>query len=158
MHFVYASTALLATATLSLAAPAAEVVGRKTFQVAQVAHGTVRKNGPIQMMKAYEKYARVGAQAPASVVQAAAAASQSGSVAANPEQQDQAYLCPVNVGGTTLNLDFDTGSADLWVFSSLMAKNEQTGHSIYKPSSSAKKLSGATWNITVSIGESLSSR
>lgn len=136
MHFTLASAALVASATLSIAAPAADVVGRKTFQVAQVAHGTVRKNGPIQMMKTYEKYARVGAQAPPSVVQAAAAAAQSGSVAANPEAQDQAYLCPVNVGGTTLNLDFDTGSADLWVFSSLMTKSEQSGHSIYKPSSS----------------------
>lgn len=95
MHFLYASAALAATATLSLAAPAADVVGRKTFQVQQVASGKVRKNGPIQMMKAYEKYARVGAQAPPSVVKAAAAAQQSGSVAANPQEMDEAYLCPV---------------------------------------------------------------
>ncbi|KAK4506051.1 hypothetical protein PRZ48_004016 [Zasmidium cellare] len=156
MHFIYASTALLATATLSIAAPAADVVGRKTFQVAQVAHGTVRKNGPIQMLKTYEKYAKVGAQAPPSVVQAARAAQQSGSVAANPEENDQAYLCPVNVGGTTLNLDFDTGSADLWVFSSLMTKSEQAGHSIYKPSSSAKKLQGASWNISYGDGSGAS--
>jgi hypothetical protein len=63
------------------------------------------------MMKAYNKYAKVGATAPASV-QAAAAAVQSGSVTAVPEQYDQAYLCPVTVGGKTLELDFDTGSAD----------------------------------------------
>ncbi|KAF2161059.1 hypothetical protein M409DRAFT_69932 [Zasmidium cellare ATCC 36951] len=156
MHFIYASTALLASATLSIAAPAADVVGRKTFQVAQVAHGTVRKNGPIQMLKTYEKYAKVGAQAPPSVVSAARAASQSGSVAANPEENDQAYLCPVNVGGTTLNLDFDTGSADLWVFSSLMTKSEQAGHSIYKPSSSAKELQGASWNISYGDGSGAS--
>lgn len=63
------------------------------------------------MMKAYNKYAKVGAVAP-DHVQAAAAAVQSGSVTAAPEQYDQAYLSPVSVGGKTLQLDFDTGSAD----------------------------------------------
>ncbi|UJO13714.1 hypothetical protein CLAFUW4_03123 [Fulvia fulva] len=143
MHFTLASAALVASAGLSLAAPA-ELVGRSTFQVAQVPKGMVRKNGPIQMHKTYDKYAHVGAVAPAAVK--AAAAAQQGSVAANPEQFDQSYLCPVTVGAKTLNLDFDTGSADLWVFSSLMPKTEQSGHSIYTPSSSGKKLNGYTWN------------
>lgn len=110
MHFTLASAALVASAGLSLAAPA-ELVGRSTFQVAQVPKGMVRKNGPIQMHKTYDKYAHVGAVAPAAVK--AAAAAQQGSVAANPEQFDQSYLCPVTVGAKTLNLDFDTGSADL---------------------------------------------
>jgi len=70
------------------------------------------KSGPLAMMKTYEKYAVVGAQAPTEVVDAAAAA-QSGEVTATPEQYDQSYLCPVTVGASTLNLDFDTGSADL---------------------------------------------
>jgi aspergillopepsin I len=65
------------------------------------------------MMKTYNKYAKVGASPPPAVVKAAAAATQSGSVSANPEAYDQSYLCPVTVGGRTLNLDFDTGSADL---------------------------------------------
>lgn len=110
MHFALASAALVASASLALAAPA-ELVGRSTFQVAQVPAGKVRKNGPLQMRKTFEKYAKVGAVAPPAVK--AAAAAQQGSVAANPEQLDQSYLCPVNVGGKTLNLDFDTGSADL---------------------------------------------
>lgn len=45
-----------------------------------------------------------------SVVKAAAEA---GHANATPEENDQEYLTPVNVGGTTLNLDIDTGSADL---------------------------------------------
>lgn len=42
---------------------------------------------------------------------------QSGTVAASPEQYDQSYLCPVKIGSPaqTLTLDFDTGSADLYV-------------------------------------------
>ena len=115
MHSFITAAALVATAGLSYAAPH-EIESRSTFSVKQVAAGKVLKSGPLAMMKTYEKYAKVGAVAPSAVVKAAAAAAvQSGTVAANPEQYDQSYLCPVSVGGQTLNLDFDTGSADLYV-------------------------------------------
>lgn len=39
---------------------------------------------------------------------------ESGSVVANPMLHDQEYLSPVVIGGQTLNLDVDTGSADLY--------------------------------------------
>lgn len=110
MHYSY-TAAFLASATLALAAPA-KLMGRSTFSIGQVESGKVFKNGAVQRMKAYNKYAHVGAVAPSHVA-AAAAAAQSGSVDANPEQYDSSYLCPVTVGSQTLNLDFDTGSADL---------------------------------------------
>ena len=65
-------------------------------------------SGPSAMAKTYAKYGK-----PVPDVIAAAAASNDGTVAANPEEYDSEYLCPVTVGGTTLNLDFDTGSSDL---------------------------------------------
>lgn len=37
----------------------------------------------------------------------------SGSVAATPEEHNAEFLCPVTIGGQTLNLDIDTGSSDL---------------------------------------------
>ena len=48
-------------------------------------------------------------------VDVATASSDDGTGTANPTQFDSSYLVPVDVGGTTLNLDFDTGSSDLWV-------------------------------------------
>lgn len=39
--------------------------------------------------------------------------SEDGTVSANPESNEKEYLSPVTVGGQKLNLNFDTGSADL---------------------------------------------
>ena len=64
--------------------------------------------GPVVMASTYKKF---GKAMPADV--RAAAATSPGTVPANPEQFDSSYLCPVQIGGQTLNLDFDTGSSDL---------------------------------------------
>lgn len=69
----------------------------------------------------------------------------------------QAYLCPVSVGGQTLNLDFDTGSADLWVYSTLQPTTQQSGHSVYNPKDGTSTLkSGYTWDIQYGDGSSAS--
>lgn len=46
---------------------------------------------------------------------------QTGEVPAQDSQNDSEYLCPVTIGtpGQTFTLDFDTGSADLWVSQSM---------------------------------------
>lgn len=149
MHSFTTAAALVATASLSLAAPAPKI-GRTTFQIDQIAGPKFFKNGPVQMMETFNKFAYLGAKAPSNVISAAAAA-QSGSVTASPEQYDQAYLVPVTVGDSQLNLDIDTGSSDLWVFSTLTPSSESTGHSTYNPSSGTKE-SGETWDITYGDG------
>lgn len=83
------------------------------------------------------------------------AAAESGQAVTTPQHNDEEYLTPVNVGGTTMNLDFDTGSADLWVFSAELPRAEQAGHAIYKPSN-ASALPGYTWQISYGDGSSAS--
>ncbi|GME25060.1 Peptidase A1 [Neofusicoccum parvum] len=155
MPSIWSITALAALTGVTLASPVdlASLEKRDTFSFNQVLRGTVRKNGPIQMSKVYQKYKGT---AP-SDVKAAAAAAATGTVAATPEDEyDSLYLCPVTVGGTELELDFDTGSADLWVFSTLMASSEQTGHAVYNPSKSGTKKTGYTWDISYGDGSGAS--
>ena len=124
MHLLTQALAASTLATLTLAAPthekrATSVVGKKQFTVPQSSPKLPGKKiaGPIALARVYGKYAKLGASAPARVNAAAsaAAASDDGTVTANPEEYDQAYLEAVDVGGQTLNLDFDTGSSDLYV-------------------------------------------
>lgn len=130
--------------------PIPQVETKKGFTVAQSIAKPFQA-GPVALQKTYLKYNQA-------VPQSISAAAADGSVTATPEQYDAEYLCPVTIGGQTLNLDFDTGSADLWVFSSELPSAEQSGHSIYNPSKSttAKKLSGATWSISYGDGSSAS--
>lgn len=156
MPSFFTKAALVASASLSLAAPATNLQAREGFSVKAVPAGVFRKHGPSQMMKVYKKFAHVGARAPIDVVRAAQDdGGQQGSVEADPEQYDQAYICPVTVGANTLKLDFDTGSSDLWVFSTLTPSNEVGSHSVYDVSHGQKE-DGETWNISYGDGSGAS--
>jgi len=105
LNSIVAASVVLAA--LSSAAP----TELKPFTVTQVATGNKKfLAGPVAMMNAYNKYNK---PVPANIAAAAAAALQSGTVTATPQQYDSEYLCPVAIGssGKVLNLDFDTGSS-----------------------------------------------
>lgn len=94
----------------------------------------------------------------------AASATQTGDVPATDVQQDSEYICPVAIGtpAQTLNLDFDTGSADLWVWSTQLPADttSQYGadHTIFDPtkSSTFNNTSQYTWKISYGDGSSAS--
>ncbi|KAI1435475.1 acid protease [Xylaria sp. CBS 124048] len=77
-----------------------------------------------------------------------------GVVSATPEAGDVEYLSPVNIGGQVLNLDFDTGSSDLWVFNTQLSPAVTRGHSLYDPESSStfKLLPKAAFEIQYGDG------
>ncbi|KAI0173576.1 eukaryotic aspartyl protease [Hypoxylon sp. FL1284] len=81
-----------------------------------------------------------------------------GEVAAIPQMFDSEYLAPVQIGTPpqTLNLDFDTGSSDLWVFSSETPANQVQGQEVWniEQSSTARMLAGEKWGISYGDGSS----
>ncbi|KAF2230053.1 aspartic protease pepB [Viridothelium virens] len=147
MHFSTSVAAVAALANVAAAVPHSQISPRSEFKIEQVATGrTIARNGAQEVRKTFLKYSKT---VPSNVEAAAAAVS--GTATTTPEANDAEYLTPVTLGGSTLNLDFDTGSADLWVFSSELSRSQQSGHSIYQVSSS-KKESGESWSITYGDG------
>lgn len=77
-----------------------------------------------------------------------------GTVVATPEKGDTEFLAPVQIGGQTLNLDFDSGSSDLWVFNTQLATDIQSGHQVFDPAKSKtfQVLNGASYSISYGDG------
>lgn len=91
---------------------------------------------------------------------ASSSGAETGQVSAVPESNDSEYLESVQIGTSaqTLNLDFDTGSADFWVFSSSLASSESSGHTVFNPSKSSTwtDYSAGSWQISYGDGSSAS--
>lgn len=79
---------------------------------------------------------------------------ETGEVTATPEQNAALFLSPVTIGGQTLNMVFDTGSSDLWVFSSSLSQATIGSHSAFDPTQSEtfKNLQGATFSVSYGDG------
>jgi hypothetical protein len=131
LRFLFFVT-LLAAVVLAVPAPARKRgLQKRSFKVPRQinrAHPT-GPNGAAAMRKVFRKYnfkvkedfmVKEGfisfTKQSQNVTAAAAAATggnTTGTVAANPEENAALFLSPVDVGGQTLNLDFDSGSSDL---------------------------------------------
>lgn len=171
-------------AALVAAAPSPKIQKRGVFKVERVKNPNFKRHdGPKQLLKSLRKYRmnippalmdaiKSGSSSPvesvadkltnsnvaaAGNVSAAAnttATPGTGKVTATPEQGDVEYLAPVDIGGQTINLDFDSGSSDLWVFNTQLPAADQTGHTLYDPtkSTSLKMMTGSTFSISYGDG------
>jgi hypothetical protein len=98
----------LALATLVSATAASPTKKHGDFSVTQKLNTEFVRNGSAAYAKAFKKF---GWPMPHDL---AVATGNDGSVNATPiGLYDSEYLCPVEIDGQILNLDFDTGSADL---------------------------------------------
>lgn len=79
--------------------------------------------------------------------------SRNSTLATTPHASGGFYTCPVTIGeganAKTFRLNFDTGSADLWVFSTLLPASDQAMHTIYNPKQSNTSVPlNLPWSIT----------
>jgi len=160
-------TATLTGAGLGSALPPkiGTVVEDGKFSVTQVANKHYNFNGAYSVYKTYLKF---GAPVPeelqaavANITSGRAIKRATGSAVTTPiDSFDDAYITPVSIGtpAQVLNLDFDTGSSDLWVFSTAQPSSQVQGQTVYNPSKSttASKVSGGTWSISYGDGSSSS--
>lgn len=87
-------------------------------------------------------------------------ATETGEVTAEDQQNDSMYLCEVEIGTPPqkVMLDFDTGSSDLWVFSTELSADLQKGHAVFDASKSTTfhASKSKTWQIQYGDGSSAS--
>lgn len=125
---------------------------------------TVYKHPALAMAKAIKKFNATMPDHIAAIVQKHNAAltsrATSGSAVTTPETYDEAYITNIAVGtpAQSLPMDFDTGSSDLWVFSSETPTTSVNGQTLYEiaKSTTAKQMTGATWKISYGDGSSSS--
>lgn len=147
------------TADLNLTAlsdhglPIPRILENGILDIPQTHSKPVLPNGPRAMAAAHARYGVNNGTVPTHV-RRAVTRSINTVVQASPEAYDVEFLTEVTVGGQKVMLNFDTGSADLWVFSSLQSSSQIGSHSIYdiSKSSNAKLVSGQTWTITYGDG------
>ena len=98
-------------AAVPVSAPAGSF-GSSRFSVPAVHNANFQRNGTAALLKAYAKYnLKPTKQMPAAFM-SALKKRQDGSATAAPSDGVE-YLVTTSVGGQSLNLDFDTGRADL---------------------------------------------
>lgn len=124
---------------------------KRAFSLPQIRNPRFKPHGPAQLAKAYAKY---GAPIPTGLQKTTGSRifkRQNGSVKATPESLDVEYLAPVSIGTPpqVFNLNIDSGSSDLWVFSTKTSVQQRNGQSLYDPSKSntSKELTNSMWYL-----------
>lgn len=130
-----------------------------SFSVPRVRRNGTTLNGKLALQRVFAKYGWTLPDGPPAdvhntVTTVFANTPQTGSVNADPQQYHAEYLSPVTIGGQELQLDFDSGSSDLWVFSTYLAQSDIGPHTAFNPnqSRSFSPLPGQHWTISYGDG------
>ncbi|KIW82342.1 hypothetical protein Z517_05369 [Fonsecaea pedrosoi CBS 271.37] len=147
-----------------------QIKQKRSFKVPRIQQHNYRPNGKAAYRKAMFKFGfgdiefLPGGEVATTIkatteAQLDTTGNEDGETSASPTQNDAQFLSPVNVGGQTLVLNFDSGSSDTWVFNTNLPANAQQGHTIYDPTKSTtfqNTLQGSTFNISYGDGSSAS--
>ncbi|KAL2129386.1 hypothetical protein VTI74DRAFT_7882 [Chaetomium olivicolor] len=129
-------------------------LARRSVSVDLTPNPDYSPNGPAVYARALQKW---GAEVPRSLTKSLAAMrSAVGEVAAFSVRNDREYLSRVGFGTPLqwLDMDLDTGSSDVWVYSSEMRKSVAGDRPVWviEDSETAKKVGNATWTIAYGDG------
>ncbi|CAK7272059.1 hypothetical protein SEPCBS57363_004939 [Sporothrix epigloea] len=131
------------------------------FAVDLFPNSAYRKNGAAELAWAYSKYNKnpedfYGGFVSGNARVLSGTAGGTGTVNANNQSYDREYLSPIYMGspGQLCWLDIDTGSGDLWLFSTDTPSFYLDGQEIYHPekSNSSIGIANASWSITYGDG------
>ncbi|KAK5078354.1 hypothetical protein LTR64_003235 [Lithohypha guttulata] len=176
---------LLAASTLAIPINSRSI-NKRSFKVPRVEVKNYVPNGPKALKRAYAKFGiseplsgpsslhkrelKFGfgdltivptgdvAKKISSAVAGSTSGTENGETTATGTQNDAQFLSPVTIGGQELIVNFDSGSADTWVFNTGLPARSQQGHTVFDPSKSStfKLLEGETFNISYGDGSTAS--
>ncbi|KAH7161880.1 aspartic peptidase domain-containing protein [Dactylonectria macrodidyma] len=150
-HFSTLVAGVLASLTVIEGHPTS--LSGKQYSVQQVQNPHYKRDGLRALAKAYRKYGVTLPESLSTSKQSGKnrrAADATGSAITLPVDNDAEWLTPVQIGNPpkTFQMDFDTGSSDLWVYGPNAAAlgGGQTEY-IAADSNTSKELSGASFQI-----------
>ncbi|KAI1059097.1 hypothetical protein LB507_004158, partial [Fusarium sp. FIESC RH6] len=81
---------------------------------------------------------------------------QAGSAKVQPSSTGLSFFVPTVIGNQTFDLIYDTGSADLWVYSNESSPWQSLDHLTYVPTSSSELMPNYTFAIQYAFGDEIS--
>lgn len=138
--------------------PATSKIQKRSFKVSRKRNvAFTGYDGPAQLMKAYQKFGIAipeGLHSSANVRRSHETVNGTGIVTATPvEPNDIEYIAPITVGGQTLDMNFDSGSSDLWLFNTQLNARASRGHTLYDPTKSSTFQLLKDHSFTISYGD-----
>ena len=147
----YSILCLLAVSSVSYSIPLQQPGIKGQF----VRSLTSELDGPTEYLRGMLKYNITPTHPLALSIEQRLSSRDTGLVPAVISSSGISFKSPITIGSQQFLLDFDTGSPDLWVYSTSMEAPPSGHHSIYNPALSKTAIAmNATWSISYGDGSS----